>query len=126
MGRLDAMTIGIVWVAFLAARIAGAATSRMTSTFRVTSSAARRASRSYRPSAQRDSIVNRRSAFQVSELDHATAEGVQQALHPRIGRVGGGEKADPGDLPRRLRLRDDRRGEEAAGNRADEGSPVDH
>jgi hypothetical protein len=36
------------------------------------------------------------------------------------------ENADPIDLPRRLRLGGERRGEEGASKRADEGSPIHH
>jgi hypothetical protein len=52
-----AMTMGIVPVASLAARIAGTAAVTMTSVFRRTSSAARPGSRSYLPAAHRDSIA---------------------------------------------------------------------
>jgi len=54
---LVTMTIGIVVVAFLAARIPGVPAVRMTSTLRRTSSAANSGSRSNFPSAQRDSMT---------------------------------------------------------------------
>ncbi len=54
---LVTMTIGIVVVAFLAARIAGDPAVSMTSTLRRTNSAANSGSRSNFPSAQRDSMT---------------------------------------------------------------------
>src|SRR5262245_2815184 len=121
------MTMGVVVVAALAARAIRSPKVTITSDLRRISSATMSPNRSYRPSAD--------PAFQDEVLPFHLAEG-PQALHERPGarvdRLGsshlrdwgrGRDDADAVDLTR-LPLSRERRGEEAAGQSADERPPL--
>src|SRR5438445_814042 len=87
------MTIGIVPVACLAAKLAGEPEARMSSTFRATSSAARSGSRSLRPSEKRYSIFSSGCVSAANDatvrLRAGTTASPTVARAPRLRMAGG-------------------------------------
>src|SRR4029453_2063389 len=107
--------MGIVPVARFAAWLAGVPYVTMTSTLRRTRSAARPGSRSYLPSAHRDSIFDVLT-FDIAQLAQSFPEGREQdgqvaGIATRVRRGGRRQKTYSGDLPCLLRLRGERRRE---------------
>ena len=65
-------------------------------------------------------------SLHVAPLAHLPAEDVEVGIGTALGNRGWAKVSDPVNLPRRLRLGDERRGQEREGDAGDEGSSVHH